>query len=81
MASLRKMRGKWYARVRIQCGHSWGEKSIALRTESKVIARKRLAKVEAYEEDIKSGIDFTFSWLNDQGKTTVKHLTVADAGN
>jgi len=81
MASLRKMRGKWYARVRIQCGHSWGEKSIALRTESKVIARKRLAKVETYEEDIKSGIDFTFSWLNDQGKTAVKHLAVADAGN
>ena len=81
MASLRKMRGKWYARVRVWDGIRQKETLIPLRTKSKVSARERLTKVNSYERDIKNGIDFTFPWLNDDGKTVVKYLTVAEAGN
>ena len=80
MASLRKMRGKWYARVRVWDGIRQKETLIPLRTKSKVSARERLTKVNSYERDIKNGIDFTFPWLNDESKTVVKHLTVAEVG-
>ena len=81
MASLRKRRGKYYARIRPWDGIQQGDIQIPLRTASKVEARERLAKVKAFEEDIKDGIDFTFPWLSDDGKTTVKHFTVAQAGD
>ena len=81
MASLRKMRGKWYARVRKWDGIKEKETLIPLRTESKVQALERLSRVKIYEKDIKSGIDFTFSWLNDEKKTMVRHLTISQAGD
>ena len=81
MASKRNRRGKWYARIRVRSGSGWGEKEIPLRTGLKVTALERLSQVNALEADIKDGIDFTFSWLNDNGKTVVKYLTVAEAGN
>ena len=81
MASLRKMRGKWYARVRKWDGIREKEILIPLRTESKVQALERLSRVKIYEKDIKSGIDFTFSWLNDEKKTMVRHLTISQAGD
>ena len=81
MASLRKMRGKWYARVRKWDGIREKEILIPLRTESKVQALERLSRVKNYEKDIKSGINFTFSWLNDEKKTKVRHLTIAQAGD
>ena len=81
MASLRKMRGKWYARVRKWDGIKEKETLIPLRTESKVQALERLSRVKNYEKDIKSGINFTFSWLNDEKKTKVKHLTIKQAGD
>ena len=74
MASLRKMRGKWYARVRKWDGTREKETLIPLRTELKVEALERLSRVKTYEDDIKSGIDFTFPWLNDEKQTIVKHL-------
>ena len=80
MASIRLMRGKWYARVRVWDGIRQRETLIPLRTESKVTARERLQKINAYEEDIKNGIDFTFPWFSKKGETTVKHLTVDEAG-
>ncbi len=55
MASLRKMRGKWYARVRKWDGIREKEILIPLRTESKVQALERLSRVKIYEKDIKSG--------------------------
>ena len=56
MASFRKRRGVWYARVQqYEVGApSQTEKLIALRTSSKVTASERMAEVEKVEEDIKN---------------------------
>jgi len=82
MASLKIRRGKYYARIVWRDRfNKQKEKQIALRTESKVTARDRIAIVEKYQEDVKTGIDFTFPWLNNKGETAVKHLTIAEARN
>ena len=81
MATLRKRRKLWYARVR------WYEKNdpyqtekmIPLRTPSKVEAMERLSQVNKYETDIKSGVVFAFPWLTDSTQTTVKRFTLSDA--
>ena len=51
MASLKVMRGKWYARILIWDGARQREQLVPLRTESKVTARQRLSKVESAEPD------------------------------
>lgn len=65
MATLRKRRKLWYARVR------WYEKSdpyqkekmIPLRTQSKVEALERLSQVNKVVSDIKKGLVFSFPGL------------------
>jgi len=81
MASFRKRRGVWYARVQwYEVGATrQTEKLIALRTSSKVTARERMAEVEKVEEDIKKGMNFSFPWLSDSTKTTIKRFTLQDA--
>ena len=81
MATLRKRRKLWYARVR------WYEKSdpyqkekmIPLRTQSKVEALERLSQVNKVVSDIKKGLVFSFPWLTDSKYTTVKRFTLLDA--
>ena len=61
MATLKKRRGSWYARVLWY--NSTGrkkEKQVPLRTKSKVTARERLVTVNRLESDIKDGISFSF---------------------
>ena len=53
MASLRKRRETWYARIRWYNGPKRVEKQIPLRTKSKVTARERLAVINKVESDIK----------------------------
>ena len=81
MASFRKRRGVWYARVQwYEDGTSrQTEKLVALRTSSKVTARERMAEVNKVEDDIKRGMDFSFPWLTDSTKTKVKRFTLKNA--
>ena len=81
MATLRKRRGVWYARILwYKKGHqNQTEKQVPLRTKSKVSARERLAIVNKVESDIKAGIGFTFPWLGESSSTSVKRFTLNDA--
>jgi len=51
----------------------------ALDTDSKTTARVRHSEVERNEKDIKDGMDISFSWENDEGRTLVELMTYADA--
>ena len=81
MATLKKRRGKWYARVQWynQDSTTQTEKQIPLRTESKVTARERSMLVNMVENDIKLGMNFTFPWLSNSTSTVIKRLTINDA--
>ena len=80
MATLRPRRGMFYARIRWYDDNKREvEKQVQLKTNSKVVARERLAIVEKVESDIKAGISFTFPWQNDEGKTRVERFTLKDA--
>ena len=83
MASLKEMRGKWYAYITKGTGLSRKFILVPLRTNSKVTARRRFSKVESVEPDIKSGvitdIGAFFKWLNKDNTSTITQMTVADA--
>ncbi len=79
MATLRKRRGSWYARVQWWVADIRKEKSVPLKTKVKVIARERLAQVNKVESDIKAGMNFTFPWLSGSSSTTVKRFKLNDA--
>ncbi len=81
MATLRKRRDVWYARIQWykKCHQNQTEKQVPLRTKSKVTALERLATVNKVESDLKAGIDFSFPWLSDNTTTSVKRFTVSDA--
>ena len=80
MASLRQMRVKWYSRIQVWDGVRQHERLIPLKTSNKIDARLRNSEVERHEEDIKSGMEFEFSWMKENGgKTEVKLFTLSDA--
>ena len=76
MASLTKIRKKWYSRVSLWDGYRQTHKQIPLYTESKVTARVRLEEVNRYEKDIKNGLDYSFAWLNADGRTKIQRITL-----
>lgn len=78
MASLRKRRNKWYARVSTWQGSKRKEKLIPLRTSRKVAARERLIEVQRVENDIKNGEEFVFPWMSNEPFTKVVRKTVSD---
>ena len=74
MASIRKMRTKWYARIRwYESNGKRNEILIPLKTSSKTEARTRLKSVNNEEDDIRDGIIQSFQykdifrWLNQEG--------------
>lgn len=81
MASLTKIKKKsgttlWYSRIQ---SVNWSKvKYIPLHTRSKVTARVRHSDVERNEKDIKNGMDISFSWDNDEGRTVVKQMTFVE---
>ncbi len=81
MASLTKIKKKsgttlWYSRIQ---SVNWSKvKYIPLHTSSKVTARVRHSEVERNEKDIKNGMDISFSWDNDEGRTVVKQMTFVE---
>ena len=81
MAILKQRRGKWYARVQWYNANVKKEKQVPLKTMSKVTARQRLAEVNKVESDIRTGMEFTFPWLNDDQITSVRQLVLSDAIN
>lgn len=78
MAGLRKRRNKWYARISLWDGYRQKEKLIPLKTESKTTARTRLAEVNRNEKDIKSGIDISFAWQNEDGIIKYKQQSLLE---
>ena len=79
MATLRPMRGAWYARTRWMKNGISNEILTPLKTKSKVVARERLVEVNKVESDIKDGINFDFPWMSDETSTKVKRFTLVDA--
>ena len=49
---------------------------VSLKTTSKVEARERLSQIERLEKDIKSGMTFSFPWMNDDGLMQVVHYSL-----
>ena len=81
MASLKKRRGVWYARVRWYDGHQREvEKQITLKTDQITTAKMRLAEVNNVQDTIKLGLDYSFAWLSDSsGITKVRRFTLSNA--
>ena len=52
MASIRKLRGKWYSRIQIWDGVRQRERLIPLKTSNKTDAKVRNAEIERVESDI-----------------------------
>ena len=80
MATLKKRRANWYARIREWDGMHEREIQIPLRTTSKVTALERLAEVNRVEADIRQGIKFDFPWITEEGgPVKVARLTMEQA--
>ena len=82
MATLKKARQSYYARIRwYDIEMVRHEKTVPLKTHLKSEASVRLNEVERYEHIIKDGEDYTaiFPWFNDGGKTEIVRRTVQDA--
>ena len=83
MATLRKRRLKYYARIQWRDENSRKrEKKISLRTHLKSEALVRKIEVEKFEHIVKDGDDYSaiFSWEKDEGgKTEIVRRTVQEA--
>ena len=79
MAYLKQMRSKYYSIISLWDGMKQCSRTISLYTDSKTTARQRHAIIEKYESDIKNGMEYTFPWEKDGGKTEVKLFTLSDA--
>ena len=81
MATLRKRRSKWYARIRIWANdiRKETEKQIPLKTKSKVVALERLSIINRHEADMKHGLSFTFPWEHLDNHVKVDRFTIHDA--
>ena len=83
MATLKPRREVWYARVRWYENDVLKETQVPLKTQSKVTARKRLSEVNRCEDEVielyRKGEKYSFAWMNADGKTKVKYVTLNDA--
>ena len=81
MASIRKRKRLYYARVTWREGSQKKEKQIPLRTNLKSQALKRQTEVEKFEHIVKKGGDYSarFPWLKGGGKTEIVRRTVQEA--
>jgi len=80
MASLRKLKNYYYARVKIpRPGLPPKDKLIALNTSYRRQASIRLTEVNRKEPDIKDGSEFTFSWRNGLGRPIVNRYFLKQA--
>jgi len=80
MASLKKRRTKWYARVRWYDNNGRRyENQIPLLTKDKATARIRLSEVSRNEKDLRDGIDVEFAWQNKEGETKIVEYSLESA--
>ena len=83
MATLKKRRDKWYARVFWYDNTGMKkEKQVPLRTDSKVTARKRMSEVEKHSDEIielhTKGESYSFPWMNDDGILKIDYFNFKD---
>ena len=78
MAQFKLIDGKYYSIINKWNGVKNDCEYIALKTSNKTDGRIRHSQVEKVEKDIKNGMKFDFSWLNDEGRTNIKVLTLMD---
>ena len=80
MASVRKRRNKYFSRVvwREEDG-SQSEKQIPLQTDKKSIAVIRNNEVTKVEDTLRSGENWSFSWMNQDGKVKLVKVSIKDA--
>ena len=79
MATFKKRRDVWYARIRMVKDGKKIEKQIPLRTKSKITARERLELINRDEKLIRRGLEFSFPWLNNEGINKIIRLTISEA--
>lgn len=79
MAGLRKLKDKYYVRVRKWNGIKQDEKLVPLRTTNRTEALERQLIVNRYEKDLKNGINIDFPWMNESGKMVVVRYTLEKA--
>ena len=79
MASIRKVKGRYYSRVQW-----WDEsgkrksKTIALITDKKSESVVRNNEVEKVEDTIKRGVNWSFAWMHEGGKVKLIRRTLQD---
>jgi integrase len=80
MASVRKMRDKYYSRVRwYDSLGKRSEKLIPLKTDKKSEAIIRNHEVERVEDLISQGENWEFGWMAEGGKPKLLHLSIDQA--
>jgi len=79
MATLKKRRNVWYARIRKWNGYKQVEIQIPLKTDSKITARKRLSLINKVESDIKAGMCFSFPWMNESCSLKLIQISISEA--
>ena len=76
--TLKPRKAKWYARIRWSIDGTRYEQQIPLRTARESEAYLRMDLVRERASSIASGNSYTFPWMNDEGKTKVKKLTLSE---
>ena len=80
MASVRKMRDKYYSRVRwYDSLGKRSEKLIPLKTDKKSEAIIRNHEIERVEDLIRQGENWEFGWMAEGGKPKLLHLSIDQA--
>ena len=80
MSSIKKRRGKYYARVQWRDrSNRMKEKLIPLKTGFKSEAVVRNHEVETVEDLIKNGEEWSFPWFEEDGKLVRLQMTLSDA--
>ena len=85
MASLRKRRNKYFARVIVQLGNNRNtEIQINLNTHRKDVADLRMDFIKVHEDAIRKGrikrsqFKDLFPWKNSEGTSTIKEMRLKD---
>lgn len=76
MASIRKIRNKYFSRVVWRDENGQSEKTISLKTDKKSDAIIRNNAVTKIEDSIKDGDNYSFPWLNDDGRVKLLKVSI-----
>ena len=79
MATLKKRREKYYSRIQWWIGENRKEKQIPLKTDKKSVAIIRNNEVTNIEDTIKNGNNWSFPWMNQDGKVQLIRVSISNA--